>query len=68
MSKVSEVNELISTKNEALEIAIKALGCFMVPCNDRDCEPNSEPPYHWRGCETNVQPIIDGLRLAVKAQ
>lgn len=67
MSKTEDFMELIKTKNESLELAANALETFMQPCVEGEtCEKDADT-YHWRGCPTNLKPLIDNLRAIAKA-
>lgn len=63
MSKIDAVEDLIENKNGALQVAINALSLFVEPCGKNTCDLASNPPYHWRGCETKLQPLIDNLKF-----
>lgn len=56
-----ELEAFIENKNTGLLIAINTLSRFVEPCG-KDCCLESKPPYHWRGCEVNINPIIEELR------
>jgi hypothetical protein len=60
-----KLQELFNLKNDAIKISIQTLECFIEPCNSNSCEQDRNPPYHWRGCEHNLKPIIDTLKKAM---
>jgi len=62
MSKVSDISELISDKNEALSEAISQLEWQRTKCPE-GCEEDGS--YHWRGCEVNLNPVIKRLAEAM---
>jgi hypothetical protein len=62
MRVFEEIKELLDIKNEALDIAIKALGAFQEKCDGESETPkNCEGDYHYRGCETKLGPILKTL-------
>lgn len=62
MSAFDEIKELLDIKNEAIDIAIKALGAFKEKCDgDSEAPGNCDGDYHYRGCETKLDPILKTL-------
>ena len=66
MSAIKEIEAVIKTKNEALQIAIDVLILFRSMDHDDGCEGVTPDDYHWRGCPDKMDEIIDGLRSAIK--
>ena len=59
---ISALKESVRIKNEAIIAAATTLECFMEPCNNKNCDISGSIPYHYRGCETKLKPIIKDLR------
>lgn len=67
MSAITNIQELISEKDEALVMAIQELTRHRDDvCTEGHCEQESN--YHWRGCPTMINPIITALRKAWEAK
>ena len=70
MFTFEDAKEILGTKHdekkEAIDIAIKVIEQFKEDCPGDGCDLTSNPPYHWRGCTTKLQPIINNLRFIRK--
>ena len=63
MSKIDDLNDLIENKNGALQSVISVIEALSEPCQKGNCCLESNPPYHWRGCEVNLKPLIENLKF-----
>lgn len=61
-SALTKMAEVLEKKDEALTSAIAYLEGFSV-CDERTCETGAG--YHWRGCPTNIRPLIKELLEAI---
>ena len=67
MNTVQHIQEVLSIKDEAIVEAIERIKLERDEvCTEGHCEIASN--YHWRGCPTNVDPIINRLRQAFEAR
>jgi len=66
MSKFSELFDLMDSKTKALDSATKVIETFMEECQEGNCDLTTNPPYHWRGCEVTLKPLLDNLKAINK--
>ena len=65
MSRLTDVAELISEKDEAIAKAINTLSTFIEECDGESETPkNCDGKYHYRGCKAVLGPILKKLRQA----